>query len=93
MKPIAIDSPRSLLFALFVIFEALLVTSAVVLWCVDPRRMSGLDDAAGIAFWFSFVGLSIVCWLLRRVAPRLATVGFITVLASFAAVALLPAVP
>jgi len=74
-------------------FEALLLVSAVMLWSVDARRMSGLDEAAGITFWFSFLGLSIVSWLLRRASPRLAVVGFITVLAGFVACALLPAVP
>lgn len=93
MNRTAIDSHRSLFYGPFAIFEALLLFSLVVLCCVDPRRMSGLDDAAGIAFWFSFLGLLVVCWFLRRAASRLAVVGFITVLASFAVCALLPAVP
>ena len=93
MNRIAVDSHRSLFYALFAIFEALLLVSAGVLWSVDPRRMSGMDDAAGFTFWSSFLGLSIVSWLLRRAAPRLALVGLITALASFVACALLPAVP
>ena len=88
-----IDSHRGLFYALFGIFEALFLISVVMLWCIDPRRMSRLDEAAGITFGFSFLGLSGVCWLLRRASPRLATVGFITALAGFAACALLPAVP
>jgi hypothetical protein len=93
MNRIAIDSHRSLFYALFAIFELLLLVSVVALWCIDPRRMSGLDDAAGITFWFSFFGLSVVCWLLRRAAPRMARVGLITLVGSFIAGSLLPAVP
>ena len=93
MNCIAIDSHRSLFYALFAVFELLLLVSVVVLWCIDPRRMSGFDDAAGITFWFSFFGLSVVSWLLRRVAPRVARVGLITVVGSFIACSLLPAVP
>jgi hypothetical protein len=93
MNRIAIESHRSLFYALFAMFEAMLPISVVVLWSVDPRRMSGLDDAAGITFWFSILGLSIVSWLLRRAAPRLTRAGMITVLAGFIACLLLPAVP
>ena len=93
MNRIAIESHRSLFYALFAMFEVLLLTSVVMLWSVDPRRLSGLDDAAGVTFWFSILGLSIVSWLLRRAAPRLARVGLITVLAGFIACSLLPAVP
>jgi len=93
MNRIAMDSHRILFYALFALFEALLLTSVVMLWCIDPRRMSGLDDAAGITFLFSLLGLSIVSWLLRRAAPHLARVGLVTALAGFAACALLPAVP
>jgi len=93
MNRIAIDSHRSRFYALFGVFEVLLLVSVVALWCMDPRRMSGLDDAAGITLWFSFLGLSVVSWLLRRVAPRVARVGLITVVGSFIACAVLPAVP
>jgi len=93
MNRIAIESHHSLLYVLFAIFEALLVTAVVVVWSVDPRRMSGVDEAAGIALFFSMIGLSILCWLLRRPAPRLARLGWVSVLLGFAACALLPAVP
>lgn len=93
MSQIAIESHRGLFYALFAVFEAILLTSAVMLWCIEPRRMSGLDGAAGTAFWFSFAGLSVVSWLLRRAAPRVSIVGFITVVGSFIACSLLPAVP
>ena len=85
MNRVAIDLHRGLFYALFAIFETLLLAGQVVLWSVDPRRMSGLDDAAGITFWLSLVGLSVVSWLLRRAAPRLARVGAVSVLAGFLA--------
>jgi hypothetical protein len=93
MNRIAKDSHRSLFYALFGVFERLLLVSAVALWCIDPRRMSGFDEAAGITFWFSLLGLAVVAWLLRRAAPRVARVGVITVVGSFIACSLLPAVP
>ena len=83
MNRIAIDSHRSLFSGLFAVFELLLLVSVVALWCIDPRRMSGLDDAAGITVFF--FGLSVVSWLLRRAAPRMARVGLITVVGSFIA--------
>jgi hypothetical protein len=89
----AIDSHRSLFYVLFVIFETLLFAGVVGLWSVDPRRMSGLDDVAGITLLFSMVGISIVYRLLRRLAPRLARLGWISVPAGFVACALVPAVP
>jgi apolipoprotein N-acyltransferase len=93
MNRITIDSHRSLFYALFAVFELVLLVSVAALWCIDPRRMSGLDDAVGITFWFSFFGLSVVCWLLRRVAPRMARVGLVILVGSFIAGSLLPAVP
>ena len=93
MNLMTMDSHRSLFYVLFVIFETLLFAGVVGLWSVDPRRMSGLDDVAGITLFFSMAGLSIVCWLLRRLAPRLARQGWISVLAGFVACALIPAVP
>ena len=93
MNRIAIDSHRSLLYALFAVFEALLLAGVVVLWSVDPRRMPGVDDAAGVTLGFSLVGLSIVSWLLRRAAPRLARVGWVSVVAAFLACSLLPVIP
>lgn len=93
MNRIAIDSHRSLFYTLFAIFEALLLAAVVVLWLIDPRRMSGVDDAAGVTIGFSLVGLSIVSWLLRRAAPRLARVGWVSIVAAFLACSLLPAIP
>lgn len=93
MNRIALESHRSLFYALFAIFETLLLTAVVVVWSVDPRRMSGVDDAAGITVWFSLIGLLMVSWVLRRAATRLARVGWISILAGFIACALLPAVP
>jgi hypothetical protein len=82
-----------LLYVLFTVLEMLLWSSVVGLWCIDPRGLSGFDNAAGIGFLFSLVGLSVVCWLLKGVAPRLASVGFVTILGGFLAGSLLPAVP
>ena len=53
MNRIAIESHRGLLYALFGFFETLLDAAVAVVWSVDPRRMSGVDDAAGITVWFS----------------------------------------
>ena len=94
MKPIVIESHRSLFYALFAVFETLLLAGVVALLSVDPRRMAGLYEAAGITFWFSLVGLSIASWLLRRAAPRLAWVGWVSILAGFLACSfLLPVIP
>ncbi len=93
MNRITVESHRSLFYALFAIFEALLFGAVVVVWSVDPRQMSGIDDAAGVTIWFSLIGLSIVSWVLRRAAPRLARAGWISVLTGFIACALLPVVP
>ena len=92
MSLIATETHRSLLIVLFGIFETLFVGAVVVHWSVDPRRLPVLDEAAGITFWFSLLGLSIVSWLVRRSAPRLAAIGLATVLAGFVACSLLPAV-
>jgi hypothetical protein len=91
MKLVAIQSHRGLFYALFGLFEVLLWASAVMLKQVDPRRPSGLDNAVAVALLFSFFGLLIICWLLRRAAPRLAAVGLITALAGFAFGVFLPA--
>ena len=93
MNRAAINSHRSLFYALFAIFETLLVAAVVALWSVDPRRMPGLAEAGGITFWFSLVGLSSVCWLLRHAAPRLARVGAASVVVSFLSCSFLPAIP
>jgi hypothetical protein len=64
------NSRRHLLTVLFYLFEAMLVASLVVLCCVDPRNWmvnGGIEDAAGIAFFYSFVGQLVVCFHLRRI--------------------------
>ena len=88
-------SHLSLFYTLFALFEILLWAAVLVFWSVDPRRMpmSWLDHAAGITAWFSLLGLSIVSWLLRRAAPRVARAGWISVLAALAAGSILPAIP
>ena len=93
MKRAAIDSHRSLFYTLFAIFETLLVTAAVSLWTIDPRGLPVLAEAGGITFLFSLVGLSIVSWLLKRAAPRLAQLGAVSVLVAFLMCSFLPAIP
>jgi hypothetical protein len=93
MNHITAHSHRSLSYVLFALFEILLLSAVLVIWSFNPRRMSWVEDAAGITACFSMVGLSIVSWLLRRAAPRVARVGWISVLAGLAASCLLPAVP
>lgn len=85
----------SLFYALFALFEVQLWVAVLVSWSVDPRQMSmsWLDDAAGITAWFSLLGLSIVSWLLRRAAPRVARAGWISVLTALVAGSLHPAIP
>ena|SRR5437879_6260083 len=86
------DSHRTLLYVLFFLFETLLVASVVVLFCTDPRRRSGVDDAAGLTFWFAFVGLFIVCFILRRACRRLTVIGWLSLFAGFWSLALFPVV-
>jgi glucan phosphoethanolaminetransferase (alkaline phosphatase superfamily) len=96
MKWSAIYSYRGLVYVLFGICEALqlsLVVYVMALWHADPRRLSSFDPAAAIIFCFSFPGLLILSYLLRRAAPRLAVAGFTTAFVSLVAGSLLPAVP
>ena len=86
------ESHRPLLYVLFCLFETLLVASVVILFCIDPRRRSGIDDAAGLTFWFAFIGLFIVCFILRRACRRLAVIGWLTLFAGFWSLALFPVV-
>ncbi len=86
------DSHRGLLHVLFCLFETLLITSVVVLFCTDPRRGSGIDDAAGLTFWFAFIGLFTVSFILRRVARRLAVLGWLSLFGGFWSLAMLPVV-
>jgi hypothetical protein len=90
MKYFTTDSYRHLLIVLFFFFEVLLVASVVVLLCIGRRRSSGIDDAAAIAFWFSFAGQLVVCFFLRRMARPLAVIGWITLFVGFWGLTLLP---
>jgi hypothetical protein len=81
-----------MLRTLFYLFEAQLAASVITLFCVDPRAMSGIDDAAGIVLGFSFIGQLIVCFFLRRTDRRLALIGWLSLLAAFLSGLLMPAV-
>ena len=93
MNQISPGSHRGLFYVLFAIFEPLLLCSVVVLYSSDPRRRPILDAAAGVTSLFSVLALSILCWIFRRNAERLAALGLITVLVCIFALGLLPAVP
>jgi len=93
MKSTAKNSRRGLLYVLFTMFEMLLWSSVVLVRLVDPRGVSGVDNTVGVIFLFSLVGLLIVSWLLKRVTPRMATIGFFSVLTGFIAFMFLPSVP
>ena len=92
MRTSLADSHRGLLYVLFGLFETLLVASVIVLACTDSRRRLPISDAAGLTFWFAFVGLFIVCFILRRGARRLAVIGWLTLFGGFWYLALTPAV-
>jgi len=79
-----------LLYVLFSLFEALLVTSVVALYCTDPRGNPVLDDAAGLTFWFAFFGLLTVTFILRKTARRLAVVGWLSLFGGFWSLAMHP---
>ncbi|MFM1943630.1 MAG: hypothetical protein RI897_2612 [Verrucomicrobiota bacterium] len=94
MNRVAITTHRKRLYVLFAIFEPMVLLAVVVLWCVDPRSMSGLlHDTAGTVYWLSLGGLLVVSRLLQREAARLARVGLITAVGGFIACSLLPAIP
>ena len=93
MNPAFIPSHRGLFYALFTIFETLLVVSIVVTWTVDPRKMSPYNDAAGVAGLFGFTGLLAIWWILRRAMPRLSKVALLSALLGFLPFMLLPAIP
>lgn len=84
---------RALFFVLLTMFEVLLVASIVATWTIDPRRMRGYHDVAGIAGLFGVVGLLAIWWLLRRVMPRLARIALLNALVGFVLSMLLPAIP
>jgi hypothetical protein len=86
------DSHRALLYVLFCLFETLLIASVVLIaFFLDSHRDSLVNEAAGITFWFSFVGLFTTCFFLRRVARRLAVIGWLTLFIGFWGLALVPA--
>lgn len=83
MRTSSTDSRRGLLYVLFCLFEALLLASVIVIACTDPRRDLPIRDAAGLTFWFAFVGLFTVCFTLKRAARRLAVIGWLTLFGGF----------
>ena len=89
MRPSTADSRRTLLCVLFCLFETLLVASVIILLFTEPRRRP-VTDAAGLTFWFAFVGLFAVTLILRRAAPRLAVIGWLTLLGGFWSLAFVP---
>jgi len=93
MKPEAIASHCTLFCVLIGLFDALLATSIVTLWSVDPRRINPLEDAAGITAGFSVLGLLVLWWLLRRGEPRLARICLLSALAGIVCSMILPAAP
>jgi hypothetical protein len=70
---------RNLFIVLFFIFEALYVSSDVIIYCTDsPFQPELLNAAAQVTFMYSFVGLLIASFLLRQSARHLANIGWIT---------------
>jgi hypothetical protein len=90
MRTTFAGSRRALLYVLFWLFETLLIASAVVLALTDSRRDSSVSDAAGLTFWFAFVGLFTVSYSLRHVARRLAIIGWLSLFVTFWGVVALP---
>jgi hypothetical protein len=93
MKREAIESHRTLFCVLIGLFDLLLVVSIALAWSVDPRRLSPVSDVAGITGLFSLVGLFILWWMLRRSAPRLASICLLSGLIGLLCSMILPAVP
>jgi hypothetical protein len=83
MRTSLLDSHRELFYVLFWLFEALLIASALLLLLIDPRRGLPVSDAAGLTFWFAFAGLFTISFLFRRVARRLAIIGWWTLFIGF----------
>ena len=92
MKPETIVSHRTLFLVLTGLFESLLVISILTLWSVDRRRISLVEDAAGITGGFSLLGLFVLWWLLRRGDPRLASICLLSALVGLVCSMILPAV-
>jgi hypothetical protein len=84
------NSSRRLFVVLFFVFETLLISSAVALMRLDLHHEQIWGDAAAITFWFSFVGLFVVSFLLRRVARHLSMIGWFTLFLGFFSMILLP---
>lgn len=93
MKDAGAVEHRGLQFVLFALFEMLFIAAIILMFSLDPRKYPAATDAVGITWWFSFVGLLLVSWLIRRTNPRLARIGFLSVLAGFFSGLFLPAIP
>lgn len=93
MKPEAILSHRTLFLVLIGLFEMLLVISMLTLWSLDPRRLSPIEDVAGITWGFASLSLFVLWWLLRRGEPRLASICLLSALAGIICAMILPPVP
>jgi hypothetical protein len=90
MKKFTAESYRHLLIVLFFLFETLFLASVVALFLFDRRWNLQISAAAGIGFWFSFIGQLVVCFLLRRSVRRLAIIGWITLFVGFWGLAFFP---
>ena len=93
MKPHAIEAHRGFFVVVTGLFALLQVASVLVLWSVDPRQRSPLFEAARVTGLASFVGLLALWWLLRRGAPRLASICLASALGGIVCSMLLPAIP
>ena len=80
MRTLFTDRHRDLFLVLFWIFEVLFVASSVTLICKDWRfqHQAFWFVVANITFIFSFVGLLVASFLLRRSARYLANIGWLT---------------
>ena len=92
MNLFSAESHRSLLYVLFCAFEPALVFSLFALVVLDPRAHPVESDAFAVIFCFSFLSVLIVSAVMRRIVPRLAVVGFLSLLIGFLVVGLLPAI-
>ena len=85
------ESHRRLLCLLFWVFESLLVAAVVTAFCTaDRHKISPLDDAVGLTFWFAFIGMFVVSFMLRRQCRRLAITGWWSLFISFWSFAFFP---
>lgn len=77
------DQHRDALIVCFWILEALFVASGVMMLCCYPTfhgafHPQAIAEEAQIAWMVSFLGLFVFSFLLRRVARRIANVGWFT---------------